>query len=346
MPITLKNVAGNFTLQAADANSNAWNIALSGPLSGLGGLVKSGGGILTLSGTNTYGGTTAISAGFLTLSTASTGGGAYSVASNAVLTVQVANLGSSLHMATLTLNGGAALSLNPNTYGSLTAPIINVGTATLTPAATVTINFDASTLPSGQFPADQVWTTLGGAGFNAFALGVVTLPAGSGDSATLVNNTTNQSIDLSVTAGSQPPLKWDGTVNGNWDINVTPNWQVNAYYTQTNGAGPEVIFDDTASGPYTAIILNTLVSPAAVVVSNSVLNYSINGTGGLTGPGALLKVGAGDLALGGNNSFQGGTTIDQGTLALGPTNNVEMAYTINGGTLNLGVDVPEILRWK
>ncbi len=50
-------------------------------------------------------------------------------------------------------------------------------------------------------------------------------------------------------------LTWDGTVNGDWDIGVTANWQTNAYYTQNNGIGPEVVFNDTAHGPYIDIIL-------------------------------------------------------------------------------------------
>ena len=80
-------------------------------------------------------------------------------------------------------------------------------------------------------------------------------------------------------------LVWDGTVNGNWDIGVAANWKTNAYYTQTNGLGPAVVFNDTASGPNTAIILNTIVTPDSVTVSNSALTYGISGSGGIAGAG-------------------------------------------------------------
>ena len=326
---------GTVTFQAADANGDAANVILSGVLSGNGSLNKTGAGTLTLLATNAYTGTTTVNSGSLILTTTSTGSGAYTVGSSGILNLQPASLGSSLNMSSLTLSNGAILTLSPNTFGNLTAPLINV-TGTLTPASTVTVNFDASNLPYGQFPLVK-YGSLGGAGFNAFALGSVTLPPGSPATAALVNDTANQSIDISVTASTAPALEWDGTVNGDWDIGITPNWQTNAYYTQSNGTGPEVIFDDTAHGTNTSIALNSTVSPVAIVVSNSVLNYSINGTGGIAGSAGLLKEGSGTLTLGCANTYQGGTTIDQGTLKLGPTNNVAMAYAVNGGTLSLAL---------
>ncbi len=326
---------GTVTFQTADANGNAANVILSGVLSGNGSLNKTGAGTLTVLATNTYTGATTVNSGSLILTTASTGAGAYVVGSNAVLNLQAASLGSSLTVSSLTLSDGAILTLSPNTFGNLTAPLINVASA-LNPASTVTINFNASNLPYGQFPLVK-YGSLGGAGFSAFALGSVTLPPGSAVTAALVNDTANQSIDISTTASAAPALKWDGTVNGNWDIGITPNWQTNSYYTQSNGVGPQVIFDDTAHGPNTTVMLNTAVAPAEITVSNSILNYSINGAGGIAGSGSLLKDGAGVFTLGCANTYQGGTTINHGTLVLGPTNNATMAYSVNGGTLSLAL---------
>jgi autotransporter-associated beta strand protein len=58
----------SFTIQAGDPSGNSWNITNSGNLSGAGKLVKTGGGILVLSGSNTWTGATTISNGTFALS--------------------------------------------------------------------------------------------------------------------------------------------------------------------------------------------------------------------------------------------------------------------------------------
>jgi autotransporter-associated beta strand protein len=74
MPMAL----GGTTIQAADSGNVPHNITLSGALSGAN-LVKSGGGILSLNGANTYSGTTTVGNGTL-LVNGSIGAGAVSVA--------------------------------------------------------------------------------------------------------------------------------------------------------------------------------------------------------------------------------------------------------------------------
>jgi len=338
MPMTLTNLNGNITIQAADALNTPFDVSLTSVLSGIGGMIKTGGGMLTLTGANTYSGSTIINAGTLALTTASSGAGTFSVASNATLSAQVAVAGASLNASSLTFSNGSSLGLDPNTFGNPTAPMINVSGA-LTPAGTVTIQVNGSTLTNGQFTLIK-YGSLGGNGFGAFSLGPVTLPVGVTGSASLVNNALNQSIDLNVTTVTSQQLVWDGTINGNWDIGVTANWKTNAYYTQSNGASPAVVFDDTASGPSTAIVLNTNVTPASVTVSNSALTYSLNGSGGITGTAGLIKAGSGIFTLGGDNTYTGGTAINAGTLAVGTTNNAAMNYFVNGGKLATSVASP------
>lgn len=288
-----------------------------------GGLTKQGTGTLILSGTNTYNGQTTVSAGTLGVQTMNAAAGAYSVSSNATLNVQVISPGTSLGMSSLTLNGGSTVDFDPNSLGNPSIPVINVSGA-LTPTSTVTINLNTTTLTNGQFTLIK-YGSLGGSGFSAFQLGNL---AGAG---TLINDATNNSIDIILTT-----LTWDGTVSGNWDIGATANWKTNAYYTQNDGVGPIVIFDDTANGNNTNITLNTTVSPAGIEVNSSLKAYSISGGGSIGDSGSLLKEGSSTLVLAGTNTFfdqfgRYSTLITGGTLQLGngSSQNGSVAGAIN-----------------
>jgi hypothetical protein len=68
--MTLGTTNGNVTFKAASASDAAFNINLSGVLSGSGGLIKSGLGTLTLTGANTYAGSTSVTAGTLSINSA------------------------------------------------------------------------------------------------------------------------------------------------------------------------------------------------------------------------------------------------------------------------------------
>ena len=65
VPMTLDTLNGNITFQCADDVATPYNISLSGALTGPGGLNKTGGGTLTLSGANNYAGSTVVSNGIL-----------------------------------------------------------------------------------------------------------------------------------------------------------------------------------------------------------------------------------------------------------------------------------------
>jgi autotransporter-associated beta strand protein len=71
LPMVLTNSSGAapVTFQTADSLGNAQNIALSGNLTGTGGLIKTGAGVLTLSGSNTFSGNIAVNGGTLALAT-------------------------------------------------------------------------------------------------------------------------------------------------------------------------------------------------------------------------------------------------------------------------------------
>jgi fibronectin-binding autotransporter adhesin len=150
-PITL---AGNTTIQAADASSAAHNITLSGVLSGsTGGLTKTGNGTLTLSGPNTYSGATTVSAGAMivngndasaggavtvtnaTLGGIGTIGGPTTLQPNAILAAGNGGIGTVSFSGALTLNAASTNTFVVTTAGGASNKVAVAGT--LTPNSSV-----------------------------------------------------------------------------------------------------------------------------------------------------------------------------------------------------------------
>lgn len=217
----------------------------------------------------------------------------------------------------------------------------------LTANGTITVNF---TTVSGftNFPinyqvivvTNSVTPGIQGAGGAAFALG--TLPEGV--SATLVNDTASNSIDLLITSAPSllGPLTWSGLSNGvadgNWDIGVTPDWLNSSDAASVYQDLNPVTLNDSAAGT-TSIILNTVVKPASTTVSNAMLTYTISGTGNIGGPGSLTKLGTGTLTLleSGGDDFGGGLVVSNGTLNLDDPNSATAGgTTIGDATVQVG----------
>lgn len=298
---------------------------LSGMVSGTGLLTKASSGTLTLSGTNTYSGATAVNEGKLI---GNTGGScrnsAVTVASGATLGARVATVNGQWVCSSLILNSGTTTT----EFGFVVAPSISVApilingnfinNGTLTVAVTNGTFLAGLTYPLIKYTGSLTVGTLGAA----------TLPAGV--AGTLVNNTTNKSIDLSVTVGNG--LVWSAG-NGVWDINVSSNWNgQTAKYT--DGLG--VQFDDSpaGAGPFLVNISNQ-VSPGAMIVNNATKDYVFTNSA-IAGSGVLIKSGAGMLTLSNRNTYTGGTIVNGGTLALGSGGNnacVRGTLTVNSGTI-------------
>jgi len=64
----------------------------------------------------------------------------------------------------------------------------------------------------------------------------------------------------------------------------------------------------------TAVTLNTTVKPFSVTASNSTRNYTISGSGKITGPTGVTKSGSGNFTLATTNTYTGATVINGGTL--------------------------------
>ena len=120
------------------------------------------------------------------------------------------------------------------------------------------------------------------------------------------------------------PLSWAGALSSTWDI-LTANWTnsagASAVYTELNGVGNQVLFEDTKSPAGTSVTVDLGAnswSPANVTIDNTSKEYVITGAGGIAGGTSLIKKGSNRATLMSTaHAYTGGTLVQGGTLALG-----------------------------
>ena len=296
-------------------------------------LAKFGAGTLNLLPGSSYTGGTTVAAGALVVDASQGGAGNFLVDGGATLIVT--NPGT-LAVNSLTLGSSGVGATNILTFGNATypgTPVISCsGTLTLSGVNVIAVGGNPPYFSVGQYPLIKYTTgpILGG---GSIASTAANLPFGV--SGYISNNVANSSIDLVVTGGPQP-LTWMGYVNGNWDT-ATTNWY-NTGTSQSNRfiAAATVTLDDTATGT-TALTLVGPLNPSTVLVNNSSSNYSLAGSGSLTGAMSLTKTGTGTLTVGASSSYTGGTAIGGGTVIVSGTGNLGNGpVSFFGGALDLG----------
>ncbi|HXI71503.1 MAG TPA: autotransporter-associated beta strand repeat-containing protein, partial [Verrucomicrobiae bacterium] len=300
------------------------NITIGQNLGGPGPLTKIGTGILTLTGVNSYAGTTTVSNGTLALTAGSvTLGGGLAVAEGAKLIVT--NTASSLTVSSLAMNATTTNTLQfvfPG--GNPGAASIVAGT--VTGSGYVAINVSGTGLTAGSFPLVNFTSASGLANFH---LASIT----PGVSATLV--TSGSSISLNITSVGKS-LAWSGGVDANWNT-TTANWfdlgngSNPTNYTQPGGFGDLVTFDDTLTAN-PAVNLALAISPVSMTFNNNGTAYSFGGSGKITGVGNITKGGFQSVTLGTANDYSGGTTLNAGVIYCG----ADQALGTGAATLNLG----------
>jgi autotransporter-associated beta strand protein len=272
---------GNVTLAASlvtGGNNNS--TTFNGIVSGSGGLAKSGSGTFTLSGSNGYSGGTTINNGTLLVNnTAGSGTGTGAVVVNAGATLGgtgaiagavTVNAGAhiapgasieSLDVGSLTLGPGSILDFELDTImGVDTSDLINVTTANGLTINGGTLNLtNAGGMTSGSYTLINYSGTLNGSA--GITLG--TKPAGF--SYGLVNNTSNKSIELVVTAPGD--FNGDGRVdaadyvawrNGLGSTYTQDDYDVwRAHYGQTAAGGSGITSSATTPEPTTWMLLFT-----------------------------------------------------------------------------------------
>lgn len=354
------------------AGSATWNVGGLGLDSEFAGVIsngptglqnhlnKYGSGVLTLSGANTYTGTTAIYGGELrvTGSLGATdnyvGGGATLSGTGQVAALLTAQNGSTVspgdnpgEAGTMNLTNGIDLKaatmkfdLSGSTASGNDQILNSAGILTFRNDGGGSANFQFN-LTDGYLSSGTYTLISGGAGTSAPGSPAFThnLPANTRQAFSLQRSgggsTTPGYVRLVVT-GTSADLTWTGFGN-NWTFLGTdwsgPSYPENRFYNLDR-----VHFTDTAIGAGSVNLLDTF-QPQLVDVSANSKNFTFGGTGSIAGTGYLSKSGNGTLTLANTtaNTYSGGTLISGGSLVLGNTTVglgsglVEMS----GGTLQL-----------
>ena len=292
-----------------------------GVLAGSGGLHKTGAGILTLAGANTYSGPTTVDAGTLAVGTPD------ALRSNGTITINEAgtlrldgvstSLGAIQGTGTLEINGAVASVGADGGSATFAGRLTGNGSLTKTGSGTFTLGGRAS--HSGL-------TTVAGGSLRAGAEGSlspvsdVTVNSGAvldlgGYSQTIGSLSGSGRVDLgagTLTAGgSGASTIFSGVLAGMGGLTKT-------------GSGVLALTGDNTFTGLTTITQGTLVANTSAVrgplANNSALifNQSFDGTlgGPLSGTGQFFKVGAGTLTLAGDNPFSGPSSIAEGRMNL------------------------------
>ncbi|MCP5174047.1 MAG: autotransporter-associated beta strand repeat-containing protein [Moraxellaceae bacterium] len=332
-----------------DIHSGSFDSSLTGVISGSGSLVKDGTGTLNLQGTNTFVGNLSVSGGTLGLSSDANLGAASNklILNNTTLMANLASVALNhdidiIGMATADTSNNA-LVLNAKVAGGT---LIKTGTGTLTLLSAN--NTQAKTMVTQGTVKVAENANLGLVG------AVVELNGGTFESMTTqsyarnfnigsANGTVNVLADTTVTLANaiDGTGKLNKTGTGTLVLAGTNNY---AGGTAIN-AGTVVISQAANLGTGSLSISNaTLQVNADVSLQNMALtgtanlksDSNINIAGIVSGSGALVKQGTGNLTLAGVNTYSGGTTLKSGTLTLANGSSLGVgALTVEAGQVAL-----------
>jgi fibronectin-binding autotransporter adhesin len=321
-------------------------------------LTKSGGGILTLTGGNTYSGPTLINAGALIVNGTHTGLGGYTVSggtlggtgnissavtlNSAAFLVPGSTLGGSsagtLSLGGFSTQGGGDISVVFSNSSASGNSLVQVnGPLTLNGTTSVNINEPNGTLGNGDYP---LFAYTGALNFSSSAASLVLATSNSLSLRQIgyfdYGSTTPGIVSLDV-IGNPANLTWVGGSSNVWDQNDVPNqvwWDGNGSYAADNffASGDYVTFSGSASAGNLSVTLSGGLAPTSVTVTGT-NNYTFTGPGFIQGPTGLTVIGPGSLTIANTgNSYTGGTAIQGGSIVLGVNNALPKAGTITFGS--------------
>ncbi|HZX82672.1 MAG TPA: autotransporter-associated beta strand repeat-containing protein, partial [Reyranella sp.] len=276
------NTVGSF-----DTNGN--DAALTGTISGAGRLTKTGGGTLTLSGTNNYAGGTRID------------GGTVAVSSNA-------NLGAS--NGSLFLDGGTLRTTDEFNTGREIILLAGGGTFDVATGLALTGNITEEDGPGSLTKAGAGLLIL--AGTTDYSGGTTVLGGTlQGNTSTLRGDITNNATVSFEQASSGT---YAGVMSGSGGLRISAGG-VGGVVTLTGAntyTGSTTVAVGTLKGTTQTLQGNiTVDGPGSVMFDQ---NTSGTYAGAISGTGRLTKSGTGTVILDGANSYTGGTTVSGGVL--------------------------------
>lgn len=338
---TTGSVVGNINNSAALIFNRSDAVNFGGQISGSGTVTNSGGGVLTLTATNTYTGATTVSAGTLNV-TGSIASSAVTVASGATLAgtgtvgATTVNSGGTLNLAdganaTLTVNGNLSLASGASTGLELSPSaadkILVTGTAGINGGL-------FATFASGTYSARQ-YTLLTSTGarsgtFTSFnTLGL----AGSGFRGELAYDANNVYLNLlrDTFVWSATPSSGDWHTNANWQNGAVPaatdvasfDATSNSAITIGQAASARSLQFNSSAPAYSFAITGTAASAASLTLSAGITNASANA------PSFTVSGASGKTAT---LAFTGSNTAANAALTVNAFGTISFAGNTNAGT--------------
>jgi filamentous hemagglutinin family protein len=376
--LTGGSITGSSGVLTSTANVDAQSGSISAILGGSAGLAKTGLGTVTLSGANSYTGTTSVGQGTLVLGASNVladgsallvNGGTLAIGANSDTVNAVSLLGGSITGSTGVLTSTTAFDMQSGSVGAIlggSAGLAKTGAGTVTLNAvntyTGTTTVGAGTLALGgsnRLAGAGLLAVSGGSfdlGGFAQTMAGVQLTGGTLASGTLTSTT---AFDMqagsasAVLAGSAGLSKTGlGTVTLSAANNYTGTTTVGAgtllmgAANRMNSAGTLNVSGGTLDlGGFGQTMAGVQLTGGSLVNGTLTSSTTFDMRSGsasavLGGSNGLSKTTAGTVTLSGANIYTGTTSVGDGTLALGASNVLAdgSALLVNGGTFAIGAN--------
>jgi fibronectin-binding autotransporter adhesin len=321
---TTGSIADGITNNASLIFNRSNALTHSGNIGGTGTLTQQGGGVLTLSGSNSYSGGTTLNAGTLNL------GSSGAIATTGTITfaggiLQFSASNTTDYSARFSNAAGQAYNLDTNSQSVTLATGLTSSGGTLTKLGAGTLSLSGANTYSGVTTISAGTLSIGNGGTTGSVAGDIT------NNASLIFNRSNALTYTGNIGGTGSVTKQGAgttTLSGTNSYSGGTTLSAGTLGLGSSGAigttgtisfgGGTMQFSASNTTDYSARFSNA-VSQAYSLDTNS---QSVTLATGLTSSGGTLtKLGAGTLVLTGANTYTGTTTISAGTLSIG-----------NGGT--------------